>query len=116
MPRIWGRSYAEDGTYTWEKVETNSYETFDYGYVTQLIQVLKLSLGESPFYANYGIPAQKSVMTQIFPDIFVTQTQQQFSPYFATLLVGKEQNSATPIYNVNITFFNGTKYNTQVLV
>jgi len=115
MPRVWGRNYKPDGTYTWDKIETVSYETFEYGYVTQLIQVLKLQLGESPFYANYGIPAQQSVMTQIFPDFFVAQTQAQFAPYFSTLIINK-LDSPTPTYNVSITFFNGTKFQTEIPV
>jgi hypothetical protein len=115
MPRVWGRKYQSDGSYTWEKVESTTYSEFDYGYVTQLIQVLKLNTGESPFYANYGIPAQKSVITQIFPDYFVTQTQQQFAPYFATLIIDKKE-SPIPTYNINITFYNGTKFQTEIPV
>ena len=114
MPRIWGRTKNEDGTYNWVKVETPTYSDFDYGYVVNLIQVLKLQLGESPFYANYGIPAQKSVITQIFPDFFVTQTQIQFAPYFSSLLVSKDQNSQTPIYNISVTLLNGTKFQRQI--
>jgi hypothetical protein len=115
MPRVWGKENQPDGSYKWKKIETVSYENFEYGYVTNLIQALKLNVGESPFYANVGIPAQKSVATQIFPDFFVVQTQQLFSPYFATLLISKI-NSPTPTYDINITFYNGKKFYTQVLV
>jgi hypothetical protein len=73
-----------------------------------LIQVLKLNLGESPFYANYGIPAYKSIVQQIFPDFYVAQTQQQFAPYFASLTIVKE-NSPTPTYNISVITHNGAK-------
>jgi hypothetical protein len=82
-------------------------------YVTWLIQVLKLVLGESPFYANYGIPAVLSVVQQIFPDYYVSVVQQQFQQYFASLIISKVP-STTPTYNVNILFFNGTTFQAVV--
>lgn len=97
--RIWGRTYNEDGTWQWVAVTTDANGFNDYVYATNLIQVLKLGLNESPLYANYGIPAQPSVMTQIFPDYYTYQTQQQFRQYFASLSVQKV-NSPTPTYNI----------------
>jgi hypothetical protein len=41
--------------------DANGYN--DAVYLTTLSQVLKLNLGESPFYANYGIPQYQSVLT-----------------------------------------------------
>ena len=58
-------------------------------YLTNLAQVLKLNLGESPFYADWGIPAHTSVVTQIYPDYYINLTQQRFMPLFASLLVRK---------------------------
>jgi hypothetical protein len=75
-------------------------------YITTLIQCLKLNLGESPFFANYGIPAQKSVMTQIFPDFYTYQTQAQFKQYFVSLTVQKV-NSPTPTYDINAVTHSG---------
>lgn len=113
--RTYGRIKNPDGTRSWVEIQQDSGGDFEYGFVTTLIQCLKLALGESPFYANYGIPAQRSVMTQIYPDFYVTQTQQQFSPYFASLLVSKQQ-AVDPTYNIDVTFTNGTKFQQTVAV
>jgi hypothetical protein len=68
--------------------------------VTVLCQCLLLNLGEDPFYADWGIPQQASVMNQIFPDFYVYQTQQRFAQYFLSLSVQKV-NSPTPTYDIN---------------
>ncbi len=106
--RTYGRIYAPDGSYTWQEVQTDNAGHEDYIWITTLIQCLKLSIGESPFYANYGIPAQRSLIQQVFPDFYVHQTQRQFAPRFASLLVSKI-TSPTPIYNVNVITNQGTK-------
>ena len=54
--RTYGRVYAEDGSYTWVEVSTDANGFDDMVMLTTLAQVLKLNLGESPFYANFGIP------------------------------------------------------------
>ena len=85
----------------------------EYVLITTLIQVLKLILGESPFYANYGIPAQQSVIQQIFPDFYVNMTQQQFSRAFAALSISKVP-STTPTYNINLVTMQGTRFNADI--
>ena len=70
-------------------------------WVTTLIQTAKLGLGESPFYAQYGIPAQESIMTQVQPDYYVMNLQQQFSQYFASLIISKEDGNE-PVYNIYV--------------
>ena len=85
--RAWGRTYNKDGTYQWVEVTTDANGFNDAVYITELIQVLKLSLGESPFYAQYGIPAVRSVVQQVFPDYYVAATQRQFAPFFASLII-----------------------------
>jgi hypothetical protein len=82
-------------------------------WLTTICQVLKLSLNESPFYANYGIPAKTAVMQQIFPDYYVFATQKQFSQYFSSLIISKEQ-SPTPTYQVNVTTNQGAKVSRSV--
>jgi hypothetical protein len=74
-------------------VTTDANGFSDSVYLTSLAQVLKLNLGESPFFSNYGIPAHPSVVTQIFPDFFMARTQQQFAPYFASLIVAKQDDA-----------------------
>jgi hypothetical protein len=86
--------------------DANGYN--DAVYITTLVQCLKLSIGESPFFANHGIPAQRSVITQIFPTFYVTQTQQQFAPFFASLIVA-QVNSPTPTYRINLITNQGAK-------
>lgn len=106
--RTYGRLYAPDGSYQWVKIETDDAGYNDSVWVTTLIQCLKLSLNESPFYANYGIPAQRSVLQQIFPDFYVTQTQQQFAPHFTSLIVAK-QDTQNPTYDISVTTTQGAK-------
>lgn len=113
--RTYGRTYNHDGSYQWVQVTTDANGHNDYVWLTTLIQCLKLNLNESPFYANYGIPAQPSVVTQIFPDFYVNQTQSQFSQYFASLIVSKV-NSLTPTYNINAITNQGTVIATSIPV
>lgn len=113
--RTYGRTYDAYGTPTWVQVDAQPDGNFEYGWVTTLIQVLKLSQGESPFFSNYGIPAQRSVVQQVFPDFYVNLTQQQFSQYFASLQITKE-DSTTPTYDVNIITTQGTKFQQKVAV
>jgi hypothetical protein len=106
--RTYGRVYNQlDGTYKWVEVSTDVNGHNDYVWLTTLVQCLKLNLNESPFYANYGIPAQPSVITQIFPDFYVNQTQTQFAKYFASLIVSKI-SSPTPTYRINAITNQGT--------
>lgn len=113
--RTYGRVYDEFGVPTWIVVETDANGHNDYVWATTLVQVLKLNLGESPFYGNYGIPAHPSVVQQVFPDFYVARTQQQFSQFFASLIVAK-QNLPTPTYQISITTNAGVKMAAQVPV
>jgi hypothetical protein len=116
--RTWGRVGQVNGVGgTWTEVSTDP-TTGDNSYVwlTTLVQVLKLGRNESPFYANWGIPAQQSVVQQVFPDLFVALTQQQFAPYFASLIVAKVpaqdvRGVPYPNYRVNVTLLNGAAIN-----
>lgn len=110
--RTYGRSPSNIGP-NWVQVTTNpaSGEN-DHVYLTTLCQVLLLILNESPFYANYGIPAFQSVMTQIYPDYYVAVTQRQFAQYFASLSITrrtKALNSEELIYEIACTTKQGTR-------
>ena len=113
--RIYGRITNPDGTKTWVKVSTDANGQNDMVYLTNLAQVLLLNLGESPFYANYGIPAHPSVVSQVFPDFYVAYTQQKFAQYFASLLVSK-QPLPDPTYTINVTTHSGVKLNAAIPV
>ena len=106
--RTYGRVFPENGTPYWVEVSTDPSGYNDYVYLVTLCQVLLLNRGESPFYANYGIPAQQSVLTQVQPDFYMSQTAQQFSQYFAALTLTKLASSAGVLYyRINVTFNNG---------
>lgn len=97
--RVWGR--LEDGT--WVAVTEPSYVR-----LTQLVQTLKLELGESPLYGQSGVPSQVSVNTQIAPDAAVAKIQAQFAQYFASLTVARDNTQVTPTYNLSVVFLDGT--------
>lgn len=112
--RTWGRTYNEDGTHQWIEVTTDANGYNDDVYLTTLVQALKLNLGESPFYANYGIPAYQTVVTQVLPDYYVMQTQTQFAPYFASLTISRVQGSFPPVYDVNAVCHSGAVLSTTI--
>lgn len=104
---------------TWVEVDTTADGFNDYVYVTTLIQVLKLNLGESPFYANYGIPAKPTVVSQVAPDFYAARTQQQFAGFFANLTIARVPAPVgypadTPTYNVAVTTHQGLKLSATV--
>lgn len=106
---------ADEGAQAWQVVETDANGSNDLVYLTTLTQVLQLSLNESPFYANSGIPAQQSVVQQVFPDYYAALSQQAFSPYFASLLINRTSGK-TPQYAVAAITHQGVKLNAQVAI
>jgi hypothetical protein len=90
MKRTYGRVRdTETGAKTWVEVTTDANGHDDMVWLTTLVQVCKLNLGESPFYSDWGIPAHASVVTQIYPDFYVALTQQRFAPHFMSLFLYK---------------------------
>jgi hypothetical protein len=79
-----------------------------YIWLATLAQTLRLSQNESPFYANYGIPGQQSVNSQIAPTAAINRTQAQFAQYFSSLSVVRNPNATEPTYNITAVFLNGT--------
>lgn len=115
--RVYGRITNEDGSKTWEVVETDPATGSNaWCYLTAFCQALLLNLGESPFYAQIGLPAQQSVIQQIAPDYYVTRLQQQYSQYFASLTVAKVPGAAVPTYDINATMFDGTPASVTVQI
>lgn len=112
--RTYGRLVNEDGSKTWVEVTTDVNGFNDSVYLTTLAQVLKLNLGESPFFANYGIPQYQTIMTRVFPDYYVMQTQQQFSPYFASLSAVRVPATYPPAYNVTAVTHSGSVLSTTI--
>ncbi|WP_237929984.1 hypothetical protein [Buttiauxella sp. S19-1] len=114
--RTWGRVTDANGSKRWVVVEQDDDGDFSYGWLTTLIQTLKLGLGESPFYAQYGIPAQQSIVTQVYPDYYVNMTQQQFAGYFASLSISKVDGAVNPTYEIQAILLNGVTYRGQIAV
>lgn len=105
--RTWGRLYDELGNATWVEVTTDANGFNDNVWLTTVCQALKLNLGESPFFANVGIPAYQSVATQIPPDYYAMQIQTLFAPNFALLTITRVPNSSPPVYTVTAVCHSG---------
>lgn len=108
--------YAGDYTIvpsTWTEVTTDANGYNDNVYLTTLAQVLQLNLGESPFYANYGIPQQQTIVTQVMPDFYVSQINSLMTPYFASLMINRTA-SYPPTYAVTAITHNGAIINTEI--
>lgn len=112
--RTYGRVTDEYGNKKWVEVDTDANGFNDAVYVTTLAQVLKLNLGESPFYGDYGIPEHQTIMTQVQPDYYVAYTQQRFAQYFAALVIAK-MSDFPPTYRINVTTKQGAKINATVI-
>ena len=111
--RVYGRVPvdldAPNGPKRWVVVTTDAQGFNDAVHVTALAQTLKLNLSESPFWANFGIPAHESVMQQIMPDLYVILTQQYYAQFFAALTVAKLP-SDQPTYRIDAITHAGFKY------
>lgn len=114
--RIYGRIADSEGKKVWVVIQTDSNGNNDLVFVVALCQCLKLNLGESPFYAWAGIPAQDSVLQQVAPDYYVYTTQQVYAPYFASLIITRDPSSITPVYTVNVLTHQGVKLSANVSV
>lgn len=113
------RTYARLGPSSnnpgkWVVIETDAQGQNDVVWLMTLTQCLLLNRGESPFYAQYGIPGPQAIISQVAPDYFVALTQQQFSVYFAALIINRTASNP-PTYSVNVTFNNGAKASATVV-
>lgn len=133
--RTWGRIYPRDvgsaaigsfvigvsaiglsdGEPYWQEVTTDAQGSNDEVYLTTLCQVLLLGLNESPFYGNFGIPAQQAVLSQLPPDYYVTATQQQFAQFFASLVISR-RSSNPPTYDISVVTHQGVRLSASVAI
>ena len=114
--RTYGRVYDIYGNYTWQEITTDANGYNDSVYLTTLCQVLALNLGESPFFANWGIPQYQTVMSQVYPDYYVMQIQQQFSSFFASITITKVQSATSPTYNIAAVSHSGAILSATVAI
>lgn len=108
------RTYGRNSQGQWIEVDTLSTGDSSMVWLTTFVQCLKLNLGESPFWGNYGLPSLQSVQSQVAPDVYVAQMQAAFSQYFVSLSVSRQLGSITPIYNITAIMNNGSIVSTQV--
>jgi len=107
------RTYGRDSTGTWVEISTTGTGDNSNVWFTTLLQNLLLNQQESPFYANNGIPAQPSVVTQMFPNTAVVAVQTYFAQYFSSLIITR--NPATyPSYTVNAVTLQGAPISTTI--
>lgn len=119
--RVWGRQVNSDLSYSWIEVTTDANGYNDEAMLTAFCQVLQLQPGESPFYAQYGVPSIQAVQSQLYPTANVYYMQQIYSPNFIALSVTptsqKETNgAATPVYNVVAVANSGAILSAQVAI
>jgi hypothetical protein len=102
--------------YTWTEVTTDANGFNDAVNITWLCQCLLLSIGESPIWGDWGIPAQRSVMQQVFPDYYMVLMQQRFAQYFASLQLSKIPIPfpTYPAYNINLITHQGAQVSSPV--
>lgn len=107
--RTYGRTQdVLTGKKKWWVVITDAGGFNDSVMLTALAQVIKLNLGESPFFGDWGIPAHPSVVMQIYPDYYMARIQQQFAGYFASLILTPQPDAVdqdlrpAPSYLINV--------------
>lgn len=112
------RTYGRDENGKWVVIQTDATGDNSEVYISTLAQCLKLTPGESPFFADYGIPAQESVVTQVYPDFYVAKIQAQFAQFFASLAISRQPSpdGITPEYRVDIVTKNGNVLSRSVAV
>lgn len=104
-----GEAHDPSQDSVWVEVDTDPNGFDDAVMLTTVIQTLKLNLGESPFYGNYGIPARLSVEQQLPPDFYAVRTQQQYAKNFASLIVNRSELADEPTYSVAVTLQSGAR-------
>lgn len=109
MTRVWGRETQSDGTRTWVAFETDDNGYDDMPNFIWLQNALLLNTNESPFYADWGIPVQRTLATSVYPDYYTAQTQQRFSQYFPSCSISRISSTTDVAYSVNITTKTGVQ-------
>jgi hypothetical protein len=78
--------------------------------VTIVKHELQLRVGESPFFADAGIPAEDSIITQQEPDYFVNQVKARYQSKFNRFDISKISGNPL-VYNIALTTKNNQTVN-----
>ncbi len=108
MTRVWGLKAG-----AWTAFETDSSGSDDLPNLIWLQNALLLNTNESPFYADWGIPVRRTLITGIFPGYYVALTQNRFSKYFASCVITQATSTVVTniSYSVNVTTKSGFTFN-----
>lgn len=115
--RAYSRVTDQWGNKSWIVVQTDANGDNSYVHVVALEQCIKLNLNESPFWANFGIPAKSAVQQQLAPDYYMAKIAGYFSQFFPSLVLAKAPYNAadpTPVYNVAVMRNNGSIYQSKI--
>ena len=97
-----GKTWDYDAaTNTWIQVD----DVNDAWFVA-FIHTLKSDPAQHLTYADHGVSALEHLQAGTMPTLDITRTVQQFSPYFAQLLVTPE-SAVQPIYKVFCQYLDG---------
>jgi len=113
--RTYGRLPPDENGYRqWVEVNSANLATDDNVWLTTLAQNLKLITGESPFFANFGLPSEQAIIMQIVPQYHVNLIQQRFAQYFASLIITRVPGPGNPVWRVNVLTRYGARIQTDV--
>lgn len=97
-----GKTWDYDAaTNIWTQADNFNDESF-----VIFIHTLKSDPNQHLIYADHGVSALEHLQAGTMPTLDITRTVQQFSPYFAQLLVTPE-SAVQPIYKVFCQYFDG---------
>ena len=115
--RTYGRfTNPRTGVKKWVKVEADAQGFEDNVWLTALIQHLKGHVGESPFFAQSGIPQQPCAVQMIYPDFYINSIQNKFADKFRYLAITAVLGASVPTYNVQVVTHSGVTLNASTAV
>ncbi|UMM63143.1 hypothetical protein [Aristophania vespae] len=102
--RVWTRQFQSDGTRKWVAVTGNQ------AIIAWLQNNLLLQLGESPFYADKGLPVTQSLISRIWPDYYLNQLQEFFRDYVSTIQITRDTSVVNDglSYKILVIFKDGS--------
>lgn len=111
-------TFGRDENGLWQSVETDANGYDDDCYLTTVAQVLQSQLGESPFFAQYGIPARQSITARTHPDYWINRVREQFSPMFTSISIVKtvDLTNNEPTYHIDALKLSGSAASSTIMV